>query len=204
MAGFPAPGEHPSPEVYLPPARTAAPLTCDPDGPLVAEVVKTTSDPYVGRVSVVRVFSGRLRPDQPLHVSGHVASFFGADAGHDDHDVDERTGVLSYPFGRHLVTAASLVAGDIGCVSRLTAAETGDTLSQPDAPAGARAVVAAGPAAAGRHRGAHPLRRGQALLGAGPAGRGGPRACGSSATPRPSRWCCGCSARRTPRWPSTG
>ena len=42
-------------------------------------------------------------------MSGHVSSFFGADTGHEDHDVDERTGVLSFPFGRHLVTAS--VAG---------------------------------------------------------------------------------------------
>ena len=38
---------------------------------LVAEVVKTTTDPYLGRVSLVRVFSGTLRPDIPIHVSGH-------------------------------------------------------------------------------------------------------------------------------------
>ena len=42
--------------------------------------------------------------------------------------------MLSYPFGQHLVTAPSLVAGDIGCVSRLATAETGDTLSSPEDP----------------------------------------------------------------------
>ena len=113
----------------------------------MAEVVKTSSDPYVGRVSIVRVFSGTLRPDLPLHVSGHLSSFFGGDTGHADHDDDERSGVLSHPFGQHLVTAPALVAGDIGCVSRLTTAETGDTLSSPDDPARAQALVDAGPAA---------------------------------------------------------
>ena len=53
--------------------------SCDPDGPLVAEVVKTTSDPYVGRLSLVRVFSGTLVPDATVHVSGHFSSFFGDD-----------------------------------------------------------------------------------------------------------------------------
>jgi elongation factor G len=134
VGGLPSPYEHPSPEVYLPSGKAAAPITCDPSGPLVAEVVKTTSDPYVGRVSVVRVFSGTLMPDQPLHVSGHFSSFFGAEAGHPDHDEDERAGSLAHPFGRHLVPASRLVAGDVGCVSRLVSAETGDTLSDPHDP----------------------------------------------------------------------
>ncbi len=132
--GFPPPHEHSSPEVYEPSGRTAPPLTCDPSGPLVAEVVKTTSDPYVGRVSIVRVFSGTLHPDQPLHVSGHLSSFFGPSSGHEDHDEDERTGPVSHPFGKHLLPASRLVAGDIGALGKLGFAETGDTLSSPDAP----------------------------------------------------------------------
>ena len=60
-------------------ARPATALACDPNGPLLAEVVKTTSDPYVGRVSLVRVFSGTIRPDATVHVSGHFSSFFGSD-----------------------------------------------------------------------------------------------------------------------------
>ena len=48
----------------------------------MAEVVKTASDPYVGRVSLVQVLSGSLDPDRPVHVSGHLTSFFGAGSGH--------------------------------------------------------------------------------------------------------------------------
>lgn len=131
---FPSPSEHPAPEVFTPAGKTAPPITCDPDGPLVAEVVKTTSDPYVGRLSLVRVFSGTLTPDQPVHVSGHFTSFFGADTGHEDHDEDERLGTLAHPFGRAQVTASRIVAGDIGAVGRLTRAETGDTLSSVEEP----------------------------------------------------------------------
>ena len=61
---------HRIPTVYTAVGEPFGELTCDPDGPLVAEVVRTTSDQYVGRLSLVRVFSGTLRADTPLHVSG--------------------------------------------------------------------------------------------------------------------------------------
>lgn len=134
VRGFPAPSTHPSPEVFTPVGAPADPITCDPDGPLVAEVVKTTSDPYVGRVSLVRVFSGTLEADDPVHVSGHLTSFFGAGSGHDDHDDDERVGALAHPFGRHQVPTKRVVAGDVAMVGRLSRAETGDTLSAVDTP----------------------------------------------------------------------
>ena len=132
--GFPSPSEHPAPEVFTPSGKAAPALSCDPDGPLVAEIVKTTSDPYVGRLSLVRVFSGSLLPDQPVHVSGHFTSFFGDGSGHDDHDEDERVGALAHPFGRTQVPASRIVAGDLCAVGRLTRAETGDTLSSVDDP----------------------------------------------------------------------
>ena len=134
VRAFPSPPEHTTPEVFTPAGLPAEPLRCDADGPLVAEVVKTTSDPYVGRVSLVRVFSGTLQPDQPVHVSGHFASFFGEESGHEDHDEDERPGAISYPFGRAMVTAPRVVAGDIAAMGRLSRAETGDTLSSVEEP----------------------------------------------------------------------
>ena len=79
-------------------APRSPPLAGDPDGPLCAEVIKTTTDPYVGRVSLVRVFCGTLRPDLPVHVSGHGL----AERGHPDHDVDEKVGALSSPLGKTL------------------------------------------------------------------------------------------------------
>ncbi|WP_407062159.1 elongation factor G-like protein EF-G2 [Blastococcus montanus] len=130
VSAFPCPEEHGCPPVTRPDGAPAPPLSCDPDGPLVAEVVKTTTDPYVGRVSLVRVFSGTLRPDVAVHVSGHGM----ADRGHPDHDADERIGVLSAPLGAALRPVPACPAGDLCAVSRLATAETGDTLSSPDEP----------------------------------------------------------------------
>ncbi|MEV7970906.1 elongation factor G-like protein EF-G2 [Sphaerisporangium sp. NPDC088356] len=129
-AGFPSPMEHPLPEITTIDGRPVDGLTCDPDGPLVAEVVKTTSDPYVGRISLVRVFSGTLRPDMVVHVSGHGL----AERGHEDHDVDERIGALSSPLGKLQRTTTKCAAGDICAVAKLGRAETGDTLSDKDNP----------------------------------------------------------------------
>jgi elongation factor G len=130
VSAFPCPMEHGCPPVTRPDGSSAPVLSCDPDGPLVAEVIKTTTDPYVGRVSLVRVFSGTLRPDIPIHVSGHGM----ADRGHPDHDVDERIGAVSSPLGATLRPVAACPAGDICAVARLGSAETGDTLSSPEDP----------------------------------------------------------------------
>ncbi|MEU8568378.1 elongation factor G-like protein EF-G2 [Streptomyces pathocidini] len=128
--GFPTPLEHEAPAVTTPQGTPRPPLTCDPEGPLAAEVVKTSSDPYVGRISLVRVFSGTLRPDETVHVSGHGME----DRGHEDHDVDERIGALSAPFGKQQRVLPQAIAGDLACVGKLTRAETGDTLSAKDDP----------------------------------------------------------------------
>ncbi|MEZ3178861.1 elongation factor G-like protein EF-G2 [Streptomyces pimonensis] len=128
--GFPTPLEHGAPSVTTLDGRPRELKPCDPDAPLVAEVVKTSSDPYVGRLSLVRLFSGTLRADQTVHVSGHGLT----GRGHEDHDVDERIGALSTPFGKQQRPVSHVVAGDLACVAKLSRAETGDTLSAKDDP----------------------------------------------------------------------
>ncbi|WP_225845636.1 elongation factor G-like protein EF-G2 [Streptomyces sp. HPF1205] len=128
--GFPTPLEREVPAVTSPDGGSEPGLACDPAGPLAAEVVKTSSDPYVGRISLVRVFSGTLRPDETVHVSGHGME----DRGHEDHDVEERVGALSSPFGKLQRPVPSAAAGDLVCVAKLSRAETGDTLSAKDHP----------------------------------------------------------------------
>ena len=138
VRGFPSPLEHRLPTVTTPDGEAREPISCDVDGPLVAEVVKTTTDPYVGRLSIVRVFSGKVVPDATVHVSGHFARFVDDDqrsAGHPDHDVDERLGAISHLLGATLSPIDAGVAGDVVAIARLSKAETGDTLSDPEAPA---------------------------------------------------------------------
>jgi elongation factor G len=73
IGGFPSPLEHPLPAVSGIDGSERAALSADLEGPLAAEVVRTSADAYVGRVSLVRVFSGTLRADTTVHISGHHA-----------------------------------------------------------------------------------------------------------------------------------
>ena len=198
VRGFPAPSEHPSPATYTPAGRAdRSGRRATPHGPLVAEVVKTTSDPYVGRISLVRVFSGTLDPDRPVHVSGHLTSFFGAGV-RPRRPRRRRAGRLAL-----LPVRRSSSAGQAGGLRRHRVgrpADPGRDRRHPllgRRPAGAAAVVAADPAAAGGDRGRHQVRRGQALHRARPAGRRGPVAARRDGTA--SSWCSGRWARRTRR-----
>jgi elongation factor G len=134
--GFPSPAASPLPAVYKPSGGAFGSVTADPDGPLVAEVVRTTSDPFVGRQSLVRVFSGILSPDTPLHVCGHLQQFapHHVDA-HPDHEGDDRVGPLSAPLADEARPKPYAIAGDLVLVSKLTTAETTDTLSSKAKPA---------------------------------------------------------------------
>lgn len=128
--GFPSPVECGLPDVTDLAGAPAAALACDPGGPLAAEVVRTTIDPFLGRVCLTRVFSGTLREDTPVHVGGHGLG----DRGHQDHDTDERLTHLYSPLGATLRPVAQCVAGDICAIAKLGSAETGDTISGRDQP----------------------------------------------------------------------
>ena len=129
-SAFPSPLEHDLPTITGLDDSPLEPMTCDPNGPLVAEVVKTTIDSYVGRVSMVRVFSGTLRPEAVVHVAGHGLQ----ERGHPDHDADERVAHLYSPLGGQLREIPYCVAGDICAITKSGTAETGDTLSTKEHP----------------------------------------------------------------------
>jgi elongation factor G len=130
LRAFPSPVERDLPPVTEIDGTPTGPLTCDPAGPLAGEVVRTTIDPFLGRVCLVRIFSGTLREDSAVHVSGHGLS----DRGHQDHDTDERITHLYAPLGSKLRPVPYAVAGDICSLARLGSAETGDTVSAKERP----------------------------------------------------------------------
>jgi elongation factor G len=84
-------------------------------------VFKTLSDPYVGRINLFRVFSGKVRPDSPV---------FNATK-----NTEERIGQLFTLRGKEHETVSEVPAGDIGAVAKLAHTATGDALSTKNDPA---------------------------------------------------------------------
>ena len=128
--GFPSPSEIDLPETQPLYGTDTKAVECNPAGPLLAEVVRTTVDPYLGRLSILRLFSGTLTPESAIHISGHG----GAGRGHPDHDADERVTQIFSPLGSQLRPIERAIAGDICAIGRLGVAETGDTISAKSAP----------------------------------------------------------------------
>ena len=94
--------------------------TCDPSGPLTAFVFKTLSDPFVGHITMFRVFSGKVRPDSSAHNSTQ--------------GTDERIGQLFVLKGKEHESMSEVPAGDIGAVAKLPHTHTGDTFATKDDP----------------------------------------------------------------------
>jgi elongation factor G len=93
---------------------------CNVTAPASAVVFKTVSDPHAGRLSFVRVVSGRFNHDLTVAVGTR--------------EVQERVGALSHAVGRTLTPTTELIAGDIGVIAKLKDARTGDTLSDKAKP----------------------------------------------------------------------
>ncbi len=89
-------------------------LPADSSGPLAAQVFKTAADPFVGRLTYLRVVSGTLKGDS------HVWNA--------NHNADERIGQLIVLRGKAQDHVSSVAAGDIVAVAKLGQTVTGDTL----------------------------------------------------------------------------
>ena len=82
--------------------------------PFSAVVFKTIVDPFVGKISLFKVLSGKITKDMELYNSTK--------------DKAEKLGGLFYLRGRNQIETSEIVAGDIGATSKLNYTQTGDTL----------------------------------------------------------------------------
>lgn len=89
-------------------------------GPLVVKVWKTTADPFVGKLTYMRVLSGTLSADS--RVWNHTKA------------TEERLGSLYILRGKEQFAVKNLHAGDIGAVAKLGETATGDTLGDKGHP----------------------------------------------------------------------
>ena len=92
-------------------------LSVNEDGAPAAIVFKTVADPFIGRLSYLKVISGKISPETPL-VNMRTGN-------------PERIGKVVTVRGKKQEETQSLVAGDIGAVPKLQSTGTGDTLCSP-------------------------------------------------------------------------
>jgi elongation factor G len=116
----PSPAESPAPNATD--LRTGNPveLTPDPSAPLAAFVFKTTADPFVGKLTYFRVYSGTLRADSQVYNA--------------QKEREERIGQVFYMRGKNQIATPEVRAGDIGVVAKLQETSTGHTLCDKSRP----------------------------------------------------------------------
>jgi len=116
----PSPAEAPAPQAIDP--RTGEPVVLkpDPNAPLAAFVFKTTADPFVGKLTYFRVYSGTLRADSQVYNA--------------QKERDERVGQVFYLRGKNQIATSEVRAGDIGVVAKLQETSTGHTLCDKNRP----------------------------------------------------------------------
>ncbi len=112
----------PNPQERSAPPLSEGSLEISANGAAVAYVFKTLGDPYVGRISILRVFSGSLQTDDNLELAGGPTV---------------RVSNLFFLQGRNPVTTDRVLCGDVAAVAKVDKATTGSTLRSP----GADAVV---------------------------------------------------------------
>jgi elongation factor G len=116
----PSPAEAPAPKATD--LRTGDPIELkpDPSAPLAAFVFKTTADPFVGKLTYFRVYSGTLRADSQIYNA--------------QKEREERIGQVFYMRGKNQIATPEVRAGDIGVVAKLQETSTGHTLCDKSRP----------------------------------------------------------------------
>ncbi|MBI4312362.1 MAG: elongation factor G [Chloroflexi bacterium] len=111
---LPSPADVQPAEATKPGGNEKVRLAADPNGPLVAQVFKTSADPFVGKLSYFRVYSGTFKADSQVWNATKAQA--------------ERVAQVFVPMGKTQESVPSLAPGDIGAVSKLMITSTSDTL----------------------------------------------------------------------------
>jgi elongation factor G len=111
---LPAPNEMPPVKAENTRTHDGVTLKTEESGPLAAKVFKTTADPFTGRLTAFRVYSGSLHSDSQVYNANRSGK--------------ERIGQIFLPHGKNQEAVASVPAGDFGVVAKLKETLTGDTL----------------------------------------------------------------------------
>jgi elongation factor G len=117
---LPSPIDGIKPELAGDGEKEPAKLEVAPDGPLAAFVFKTSADPFVGKLSIFRVYQGTIKSNSEVWNSVRGQS--------------ERIGQLYLPKGKSQENVAEVTAGDIGAIGKLSSTVTGDTLCAREHP----------------------------------------------------------------------
>ncbi|NLC54045.1 MAG: elongation factor G [Firmicutes bacterium] len=95
-------------------------LKADANGPTAGLVFKTMADPFVGKLTLFRVYSGKVKSDSSLWNASQ--------------NQEERVGQLFLIKGKTQIPVAELTAGDLGAVAKLQVTKTNDTLCAKGTP----------------------------------------------------------------------
>ena len=117
---LPSPADRPPSVASVVGSEDELELVTDSDGPLAALVFKTSADPFVGKLSLFRVYSGTLESDSSLWNANRNES--------------ERIAQVFAVNGKNQEAVSAVIAGDIGAVSKLSTVVTGDTISTRENP----------------------------------------------------------------------
>lgn len=116
----PSPQEAPAPEAVSAGTQQPETIKADESAPLAALVFMTSADPYVGKVTHFRVYSGSISSNSQVWNSSKAQI--------------ERVGQLFMFKGKSQEAVPKVIAGDIGAVGKLSTTVTGDTLAVKERP----------------------------------------------------------------------
>ncbi|HNU79135.1 MAG TPA: elongation factor G [Bacillota bacterium] len=120
MNYMPSPADAQAPEAVNPKSNEKVKIPADVNAPFSAQVYKTVADPFVGKISMFKVMSGKLTADMEVLNSSK--------------EKKEKLSSLFLLRGKKQVAADKLVAGDIAAVAKLQFTTTGDTLCDANNP----------------------------------------------------------------------